>query len=226
MRDHWAGQYPLGRTGSGPDGDQTGEAYLIRQDVWKDIERDTERIVYPTAFGDKPRTALAIRKAAEWKAWLKVISAAVLQGHLPEPYYHEWINLAKATTLATDYSTHSVDIPRLRNMMVGFVAHYEDLYYKRKQVRLPACRAVFHALLHVADCVEWLGPMWPHAQWTMERMCGQWVPKVKQKQQADRNLSLALLRDSLSRSVSPKGWPTCARTPDAYYSAPTEELQW
>ena len=38
--------------------------------------------------------------------------------------------------------------------------------------------------------------MWSYAQWTMERMCGLWVPRVKQKQQADRNLSLALLRDA------------------------------
>ena len=80
-------------------------------------------------------------------------------------------------------------------MVVRFVTHYEDMYYQHKQVRLPACRAVFHALLHVADCVEWLGPMWSYSQWTMERMCGLWVLKVKQKQQADRNLSLALLRD-------------------------------
>ena len=179
--------------GDGGGADQASEAYLIQQDVWKDIERDTERSVYRTAFGDKPRTPLAVRKAAEWKAWVKVLSAVVLQECRPEPYYHEWINLAKAITLATDYSIWSVDVPRLCNMMVRFITHYEDLYYQRKQTRLPACRAVFHALLHVTDCVEWLGPMWSYAQWTIESMCGQWVPKVKQKQQADRNLSLALL---------------------------------
>ena len=40
--------------------------------------------------------------------------------------------------------------------------------------------------------------MWPYAQWTMERMCGLWVPipRAKPKQQADRNFSLSLLRDS------------------------------
>ena len=79
--------------------------------------------------------------------------------------------------------------------MVRFITHYEDMCYQHKQAHLPACRAVFHALLHVADCVEWPGPMWSYSQWTMERMCGLWVLKVKQKQQADRNLSLALLRD-------------------------------
>ena len=108
----------------------------------------------------------------------------------------EWINLVKAISLATDYSICATDIPRLRTMIVRFVTHYEDMYYQHKLARLPACRAVLHALLHVADCVEWLGPMWSYAQWTMERMCGLWVPKVRLKQQADRNLSLALLRES------------------------------
>ena len=154
------------------------------------------RIVYPTAFGDRPRSPLAIRKAAEWKAWVKAVSPVVLQGRLPEPYYREWVNLVRAIGRATAYSIRADDIPRLRIMLARFVRHYEELYYQHKLARLPACRSVFHALLHVADCVEWLGPMWPYAQWTMERMCGLWVPKVKLKQQADRNLSLALLREA------------------------------
>ena len=154
------------------------------------------RIVYPTAFGDRPRSTLAIRKAAEWKAWVKVISPVTLQGRLPEPHYCEWVNLVKAVSLATDYSIRVDDIPRLRTMMARFVVHYEELYYLHKLARLPACRAVFHALLHVAYCVECLGPTWSYAQWTMERMCGLWVPKVKLKKQPDRNLSLALLRDA------------------------------
>ena len=154
------------------------------------------RIVYPTDFGDRPRSPLAIRKAAEWKAWVKVISPVVLQGRLPEPYYREWVNLVKAVSLTTDYSICANDIPRLRIVVARFVVHYEELYYQHRLVRLPACRAVFHALLHVADCMEWLGPTWPYAEWTMERMCGLWVPKAKLKQQTDQNFSLALLRDA------------------------------
>ena len=89
MHNHWAGQYPHSRTNSKPEEGQASEAYLIQQDKWKDIERDTEWSVYPTAFGNNLRTPFAVRKAAEWKAWVKVLSAVVLQGRLPEPYYHE-----------------------------------------------------------------------------------------------------------------------------------------
>jgi len=56
---------------------------------------------------------------------------------------------------------------------------------------------VFHALLHVADSVEWLGPMWSYSQWVMERTCGLWSHRVKQKSQyTDRHLSLMILHDT------------------------------
>ena len=55
----------------------------------------------------------------------------------------------------------------------GIFTYYEDLYYQCKQARLPVYRAVFHTLLHVTDCGEWLGLMWSYVQWMMERMCGQ-----------------------------------------------------
>jgi hypothetical protein len=77
---------------------------------------------------------------------------------------------------------------------------------------------VFHALLHVADCLEWLGPMWSYAQWFTERMFALWTPKVcyfrlyflcdppfacadmssqvKLKSRPSRNLSLVLLHNA------------------------------
>ena len=124
MHDHCAGQFPLAKMDDSKD-----NAYLISQNMWRDIERDMEWIIYPTAFGNKPRSPLAVRKAVEWKAWTKVISPVVLQGHLPEPYYREWINLVKGISLAMDYSICATNIPRLRTMMVRFVTHYEDMYY-------------------------------------------------------------------------------------------------
>lgn len=53
-----------------------------------------EWIIHPKAFGDGPRTPLAVRAAAEWETWVKVISLAILEGRLPEPYYRGWIRAA------------------------------------------------------------------------------------------------------------------------------------
>ena len=83
------------------------------QSVWKDIEQDMPRIAYPTALGNRLRSPLAIRKAAEWKAWVKTIFPVFLWRHLPEPKYREWVSLVKAVSLATYYSIRADDIPRL-----------------------------------------------------------------------------------------------------------------
>ena len=56
MSDYWAGKFPLVKM-SGSEGCTTN-GYVISQNVW-DIERDMERITYPTAFGDSPVIAFA-----------------------------------------------------------------------------------------------------------------------------------------------------------------------
>ena len=65
----------------------------------------------------------------------------------------------KAITAVTDFTIPKSSLPTLRSRFVRFIKHYEAHYYKHKQHRLAACKAVFHALLHVADCVEWLGKL-------------------------------------------------------------------
>jgi hypothetical protein len=67
MRDHWAGIITPSIT---PDG--TEEPYFISRADWQDIEIDISRIIFPVAFGDKPRSIFSMKKASEWKTWLKV----------------------------------------------------------------------------------------------------------------------------------------------------------
>lgn len=99
MRDHWAGRF----VPSIAD-EKVNQPYSISTEEWDNIENDIDRMVFPVAFGDRPRSVFAIRKAAEWRTWLKVISPIVLKDRLPEPFYSEWVNLVEAITLATDYS--------------------------------------------------------------------------------------------------------------------------
>jgi hypothetical protein len=203
MRDHWQGNFFPWEKQPGAFGtaQQTkvkpsGEPYCIRVDNWMHINNDISLMVHPTAFGDRIRGIADFRKANEWKTWAQVISPILLKGRLPDPFYSEWIKLVYAMTLATDYSVSQEDIQLVRESMISFVNHYHDLYYRYQNNRLPACRAVFHALLHVADCMEWVGPMWSYSQWVVERMFSLWTPKVKQRATASRNLSLAMLRSS------------------------------
>ena len=61
-------------------------------------------------------------------AWVKVISAVVLQVRLPEPYCRE-LKTVEAVGLATDYSICSDDIPYLNVTVAGFIMHPYYVYY-------------------------------------------------------------------------------------------------
>ena len=48
-----------------------------------------------------------------------------------------------------------------------------------------------------------IGPMWSYSQWVMERTCGLWTPKIKQKSKyTDRHLSLITLFDTQISSLT------------------------
>lgn len=67
MRDHWANNFS-------PRLDNQDEAYHISAADWTDIDNsiDSNDMAFPLAFGNRPRSIFAIRKAAEWKTWVKV----------------------------------------------------------------------------------------------------------------------------------------------------------
>src|SRR5437016_2924375 len=79
----------------------------------------------------------------------QVLSPILLKGRLDEPFYSEWLSLVKAITAVTDFTIPKSNLPTLRSRFVRFIKHYEAHYYKHKHHRLVACKAVFHALLHM-----------------------------------------------------------------------------
>jgi hypothetical protein len=50
-------------------------------------------------------------------------------------------------------------------------------YFKGDPLRASACPVTVHALLHVADCIEWLGPTWAYWMFATERFCSE-IPRV------------------------------------------------
>jgi hypothetical protein len=66
-------------------------------------------------------------------------------------------------------------------LSVLFVMSYTDftssLYYQNAPERAAACPVTIHALLHVADCIEWLGPIWAYWMFPTERLCSE-IPRA------------------------------------------------
>ena len=181
MGVHWRGNFFRWERAAGASKAKfrsSGEDYCIRPELWKKIDEDIKQMVHPTALGNTIRGVGEFRKVNEWKTWTNVLSPILLKERLPEPFYSEWVNLVEARTLATDYSVNKEDIGTIRQLMMQFVVHYHDKYYRCENNRLSACKPVFHAILRIADVTEWSGPMWSYAQWVMEHMFAIWVPKV------------------------------------------------
>ena len=55
------------------------------------------------------------------------------------------------------------------------------LYYQHNPDRISACPMTNHALLHIADSIELIGPVWASWAFPMERFCGQLQPAIKSR---------------------------------------------
>lgn len=180
---------------------QTDDPYCIGPKVWEQIGKDMEnsKPTYPAQFGD-PLSSITARchqyKAHEWSQWAHTLSLIYLKGILPEPYYSEYCKLIEALTQCAAAEIHDKHIDDIRGIyftpppqhtklgiylltlillpetMAKFIEHYELHYYRFKWSRLSAMRSTIHMLSHVADGIQWAGPMYVYSQWTMERFCG------------------------------------------------------
>lgn len=154
---------------------KTADEYNVDPEDWAQIgeEMKCSRDTFPRAFGDAVRSIYEVHhefKAAEWKNWALLFSPALLQGRLQETHYQQWISFVKGLGLAVDYTLTGEDLEEVEVRMELFLRFYEQEYYQYKFERLAACRSVFHALIHVGECIRWAGPMWVYSQWTMERV--------------------------------------------------------
>jgi hypothetical protein len=57
-------------------------------------------------------------------------------------------------------------------MLVDYSQQKTRIYYQDQPDRLPMCPLTIHALLHIADSIKALGPVWAYWAFPMERYCG------------------------------------------------------
>jgi hypothetical protein len=67
-------------------------------------------------------------------------------------------------------------------------------YYQYKPERLPCMTLTVHALLHVANTIETIGPVWTWWPFPIERQCGRFQRKVKSRKHPYTNLDNYLLQ--------------------------------
>ena len=74
-------------------------------------------------------------------------------------------------------------------------------YYQYKPERLPCMTLTVHALLHVADTIETIGPVWTWWSFPIERQCGRLQRKIKSRKHPYANLDNYILQDAQLKQV-------------------------
>ncbi|ODQ49749.1 hypothetical protein SAICODRAFT_62821, partial [Saitoella complicata NRRL Y-17804] len=126
----------------------------------------------PGALGRAPRNIQknsAGFKATEWSLWMSLFSVPLLEGRLPERYLANWETLCEAYVRSIEFEITMDDLAKIRLLFKRFVRDYESLYYQKDHRRMQVCPSSIHMLLHLADCIEQLGPAWVFWAFPMAR---------------------------------------------------------
>ncbi|EUC57887.1 transposase family Tnp2 protein, partial [Rhizoctonia solani AG-3 Rhs1AP] len=130
----------------------------------------------PAAFGCRvPNLAKPARRVtAEMRLLFATMFAPiVLHNRFERPvYYRHFMSLVRLISLCLQLRITSNDLEEIRGGFAKWVRDYEKLYYEHKASRLRACTVPIHSLLHVADDIQQMGPVWGYWAFPMERFCG------------------------------------------------------
>ena len=96
-------------------------------------------------------------KASELRSFLLFYGPAVLYNILPKPYYEHFLLLSEAIFILLLDSISERQLEYVERSLLHFCILFEGYYGLRFQT------ANFHLLVHLADDVRSLGPLWTHS---------------------------------------------------------------
>lgn len=111
-------------------------------------------------------------KAAEWKCFVLQTSLAALHDVAPKHILGGWSMFVQLCELLARWELTEEDVDRIERLALSFFKHYQNVYYKQMESRIPLCRFIYHPLLHLASCTRECGPLSLLAQWSTEYLIG------------------------------------------------------
>ncbi|KAH6880950.1 hypothetical protein BKA70DRAFT_1391158 [Coprinopsis sp. MPI-PUGE-AT-0042] len=141
---HWTGNFK--------DLDDGSESYSFSKSLWEAIGEATHRAgaTIPSAYGPRGNYVTADM----WSFWTLYLAPILLRRRFSE----------------VRISTEEID--ELEAGFIKWVEDYERLYYQHNPARTSACPVTIHALLHIAESIRQMGPVWCYWAFPMERYCG------------------------------------------------------
>jgi len=136
----------------------------------EEVDKRISEIKPPNRISRCPRSIEGHRKywkANELRAFLFFYGAMVLRGILPDVYYEHFMLFSEAIfTLCLTNVTQS-QITHAERLLMHFCVTFSNLYSERYQT------ANLHSLLHMAEDVRNLGPLWTHSTFPFENLNGE-----------------------------------------------------
>ncbi len=125
-------------------------------------------------------------KANEFRAWLFYYSIPIVMEILPNPYLYHYAAFVQAISVLCKDSISRRDIEKSNELLVYVVQMFGPLYgdqYITMNV---------HALLHLADCVTKLGPLWVYSCFAFESLNGDILKLVHGTQAIEMQIASAI----------------------------------
>ena len=136
----------------------------------EDVDRRIGEIKPPNRISRCPRSTEGHRKywkANELRAFLFFYGAMVLRGILPDVYYEHFMLFSEAIFTLCHATVTQSQIEHTERLLMHFCLKFPKLYSERYQT------ANLHSLLHMAEDVRNLGPLWTHSTFPFESLNGE-----------------------------------------------------
>ncbi|QRV81791.1 Transposase family Tnp2 protein [Ceratobasidium sp. AG-Ba] len=152
--------------------------YLLDKTVWAALCNACAQSgnTIPARFGCRVPNFATNRGEATSESTLlfaTLLAPALLRRQFSDSaYYRHFVELVKLIGKCCSLSISREDVQYIRDGFARWVRKYEDLYYQKSRDRIRACTLPLHALLHIADDIETMGPVWCYWAFPMERYCG------------------------------------------------------
>ncbi|KAF8760215.1 Transposase family tnp2 [Rhizoctonia solani] len=151
-------------TGDFNDLDGGLEDYELKKDVWGALCEACipSRQTMPTSFGcavpDPRKRSYFI--AETWNVFTTQLAPSLLRKRFSDQrYYRHFVCLVKLLSLVVSFNLPRDKTPEIRQGFAEWVEEYEQIYYQFDEDRLQTCPVNVHYLLHIADSIEYMGPI-------------------------------------------------------------------
>ncbi|KAJ7115669.1 hypothetical protein C8R44DRAFT_578431, partial [Mycena epipterygia] len=177
--DHWTGTFK--------DLDGGSEEYELPPSVFDAIGEACAKSgsTIPSAFGARIPNIAKDRyqcTAESWFLFTTLLAPVLLHNRFSRRcYYDHFVQFIILVDKCLRFELTSQEIREIEAGFAAWVEKYEQFYYQYEESRLSACTLPVHALLHIADNIRKIGPMWCFWAFVMERFCGSLVPAVKSR---------------------------------------------